>query len=273
MPKETIKFPSDPHFNDYLYTLLFNMEASQKRHLKGKHLKAVMTERGARNFIANASLEDKLYLLSCTGQKFFITLMAEDFKKEWFKEIYDLFQKDKKPAALKDLVSRGLFVSSDVNFTRLLGHVSRSIHHHNFYQATELRRTGFHIRKWKRIALGAKDLETREADEAATSLAQLLLSGSVTMDYMKGLMGISATEMKLLLYLYTNSHAYTSEKYLGSFFKGYIRDAEVRLSIRNLCKSGYVEADKVPEKRYTITGPGTKMVNEYYKIIFTKLNT
>lgn len=272
MPSDKIQFPSDPIFNDYLYTILYNAPISQKRNLKGKYQKAAMSEKAAKTFIQTASLEDKIYMLCELGHSFFFTLMKDDFKVEYLKDILTDFEKDNKTQGLKSVLEKGVFVSSDVTFNRLLGYVSRAIHHHSFYLDMEMQRQGWNVKKWSKRAFTQRDLDFREMDEGATELARSFLSAAITMDYCKGSVGVTHQEMKILLYLYTQSHTFISEKHLTDYFHGYIRGAEIRLGIRNLWKSNNIEQDKGIEKRYTITGSGTRCVSNFFKTVFSKTN-
>lgn len=272
MAKEVIKFPPDAIFNDFLYTILYNASAEKKRLLKGKYLKAAMSETSAKTFIQNASLEDKLYMMCELGQKFFMVLVNEKTTPTEFKGILDLFEKDQKSTAYTDILRNGLFVSSDSSFNRFLGFVSRSIHHHSFFLSMEQVRAGFHVRKWAKRAYTQRDLAFREADESTTELVKLLLHGSIASDYVKSAIGINPTELKLLLYFYTHPHTFVSEKHLYDYFKGCIRESDTRLGVRALWKSGFLEMDKLPEKRYTITGTGTQKVAEYLRFVFAKIN-
>lgn len=262
----------DPIFNDFLYTILYNSSYAQKRELHGRYLKAAMSEKSARLFIQNASDEDKKYILGKLGYKFFWCFCKEDFKQEYLSDILKKFQEDRKVSALKDILETGIFVTGDREFLRLMGLMSSAIHQPSFYFDLEMQRQGLNIKKWKKRYMTPIDLKMRDLDEGSTELARTLLSASVSMDYVKGTMGLSAAQMKILLYLYTQPHIFMSEKHLKQFFTGYVRGAELRTGVRNLFKEGFVTGEKkLMEWSYTISSKGTKTVSEYFKLVFTKM--
>lgn len=274
MPAAT-KFTSlsEPIFNELLYTLLFNATAAQKRQLSGKFLRASLSEKAAKNFIKHATDDEKKQLMSALGMKFFWCFAKEDFKSDTLRDILKKYEEDKKPSALRDVLDYGLYVSSDVNFLRLLGFVSRTVHHHAYFKNMELAQVGFQIKRWKKRAFLPADLDMRNIDEGATEMAKMLLAGSITIDYIKGVLGISPVQMKVILYLYTCPHRHTSEEFLQEFFYGYLRPVEVRVSIRELHNEGYIDGEREGRNwRYVINAKGTKIVNEFFKTVFSKFN-
>ena len=112
----------------------------------------------------------------------------------------------------------------------------------------------------------------READESANELAKLLLNSSIALDYQKSLSGINSEQMKILLYLYPESHRKISDSYLNEHFSGYMRKTSLRVGIKTLLKSGLIESDSgKQEKSYTITGLGIRKVSEFFKTVFSRV--
>lgn len=112
----------------------------------------------------------------------------------------------------------------------------------------------------------------READESANELAKLLLNSSIALDYQKSLSGINSEQMKILLYLYPESHRKISDSYLNEYFSGYMRKTSLRVGIKTLLKSGLIESDSgKQEKSYTITGLGIRKVSEFFKTVFSRV--
>lgn len=263
----------DPIFNDFLYTILYNSSYAQKRELHGRYLKAAMSEKSARLFIQNASEEDKKYILGKLGYKFFWCFCKDDFKQEYLSDILKKFNEDRKVSALKDILETGIFVTGDREFLRLMGLMSSAIHQPSFYFDLEMQRQGLNLKKWRKRYMTPGDLQMRSIDEGASDVARTLLAGSVAIDYVKSTIGISPSQMKILLYLYTQPHIFMSEHHLKQFFTGYIRGAELRTGVRHLFKEGFIEGEKKgSDWSYTISSKGTKTVSEYFKIVFSKMN-
>lgn len=268
-----IKSVPDPIFNDFIYSLLYNAPIQQKRELHGKYLKAAMSEKAAKTFIRTATDEDKKYLLSKLGMRFFWCFVADEFKPEWLRDILNRFNEDKKPQAFREILEKKFFIASDREFLKLLSVTASSIHHPSFFLDMEFIRQNWHIKKWKKRFFNPTDMQMREAQEGSDELCSLLFSASVTMDYMKSLMGMSPDAMKLLLYLYPNSHRKLSDSHLCDYFTGYMGMTTLRVAIKTLQKAGHIESDTGQKERsYTITGKGIRAVSEFFKTVFSKLN-
>lgn len=156
-----IKSVPDPIFNDFLYTVLFNMSASEKRGLHGKYLKAAMSEKSAKAFIQNATDEDKKYILSHAGYKFYWVLQKDNFKAEYLREILTKFESSNHVSALRDIAHQGIFVTAEKEFIRLLSLMSSAIHQSSFYFDLSMLRTGWHIKSWKKRFFNPRDMEAR----------------------------------------------------------------------------------------------------------------
>lgn len=269
---EKFKSVPDPIVNDILYAILYNATAEQKRNLQGKYLKAAMSEKAAKAFIRTASDEDRKYMFSKLGFRFAWTFYREDFTGDALRAILKDFDENNKARAFKEMIKRGVVISGDREYNRLLGLMSAAIHHPAYYLDLSFLTVGFHIRNWKKRFFNPADLTVREADENSNTIAKFILQSSLCLDFCKSLTGINGTEMKILLYLYPHAHAKISESYLLDYFNGYIKAPLLTVSIKNLQKSGLIESDGKKEKSFVISAEGVNKVSEYFKTVFLKIN-
>lgn len=254
----------DPILNDVVYTLLYSTSYQEKRGLKGKYLRAAMSGEKAKRFCANSTREEKEYILSHFGIKFFYGFSKEGLGFEKIRDILAKFDSGKRVAAMKDIAEQGIFVTSDKEVVRGLGIFAQSLHHHSFFLNLEFLRQGYHIQKWKKHSTNNQDMAVREAEESAKILAETMLNACITIDYVDGLLGINATAMKLLLHLYTLSHTYVLDNILYDRFAGAFNKTKYRYAIKYLLKSDLIiqHGPKV-RKEITITAGGIKHVNNF----------
>jgi hypothetical protein len=262
---------NNPILNDFVYTLLYGASYEEKRGLKGKYLRAAMNGKAAKHFATNSSREEKEYVLAHFGVEFFYVVVKRDVTMARMKEIFALYESGKKAKALREMAEAGIFISSDKEFTRLLGHMSQSIHNHSFFLNLEFIRQGYHIQKWKKHNLNGLDATSREIDETSKVLAKTMLKASIAMDFVQGSTGVTPTQMKILLLLYSISHAYIKDDDLYGHFVGAFNKTKYRWAMKALVKEGLILPQGPLSKReVTITGAGIKHVNNFFNSVINQ---
>lgn len=255
----------DPILNDFVYSLLYGASYEEKRGLRGKYLRAAMSGETAKRFCSSSTREEKEYLLAHFGVQSFYVICKKGVTLQKMKEVLAKFDEGKKVPALRDMAEAGIFVTSDKEFIRMLGFMSQSIHHHSFFLNLEFQRQGYHIQKWKKHNTDNGDMAARETDESARLLATTMLNACVAMDYVPGSMGMTDTEMKLLLYLYPLSHTYVKDDVLYGRFAGAFNRTKYRYAMKALIKAEYiVQVGKRERREVTISGAGIAQVNNFF---------
>lgn len=263
----------NPVLNDFIYTLLFESPYELKRGLKGKFLKAAVNSKSAKIFSTTSTREEKEYIMSHMGIEYFYVIAKKGMSLQNFKGILEKFESSKKVSALQDISRQGVFVTSDKEFLRLLGLMSQSIHHPAFFLNLELNRQGYSIKKWPKKNLNQQDLLVRELDENAKVISKTILNSCVSMDYCRGLTGVSDTEMKILLYLYNKSHTYIPNEQLLSFFAGNMSKTKYRGAVKRLLAGQLIQKHgAIKELELTITGPGVRQVNNFINNVINSNN-
>jgi nitrogen regulatory protein PII-like uncharacterized protein len=255
---------NNPVLNELVYTVLFQATLPEKRGLKGKYFKIAMSQKASKTFATTSSKEEKEYILSHFGLEYFYVICNRGMTMLKFKEILDKFDKKKRVSALSEIAEEGIFVTSNKEFTRMLGLMSQSIHHHSYFLNLEIVRQGYHIQKWSKTYNNKKDMATREADASAKSLVRTCLSALFTMDFWPGSTGISAEQMKILLYLYSVSNSYISYGQMYGVFAGNTNNFRFSSSLKGLLTEDYIIKHGAGKaKEYTISALGIKQVNEF----------
>lgn len=265
------KMLNNPALNEFVYTILYQSSMEERRGLRGKYLKMAMSARSAKIFATTSTREEKEYILSHFGFEFAYIVFKQGTALLKFKQLLDKFDKKRKAAALSDIAQDGIFVSSDKEFIRLLGHVSQSIHHPAYFLNLELNRQGYHIQKWSKKFANQDDMASRELDSSARLLVRTCLSANLAMDYCEGSTGIRPLELKILMYLYTLSQTYVTEDKIFGVFAGATTTNKFKRATRALSLDHLI-LKNAKEKEYTITAAGIRQVNEYVNRILN-LNT
>ena len=272
MAKKNVVSPN-PILNDLLYTILYCASYKEKRGLPEKMVKATMTETTAKRYIAQMTDEERKILLSHFGYRHFWGFIKSDFKKDDIGAIIEDFEKDNKASALKKMIDLGLYIMSDKEFIRLFSFTSRSIHQNSFFLDLEYKRQGFNLKKWKRRSFIERDMLVREIDESSVELSKLFMVSFAIMGTCKERFDVSYNDMIVLFFLYTKPQTAFSEQKLIELFLWFMTKAATRRSIQYLRKKKMIEVDKIDnETLYTISGSGTKVVAEFFKTIFDKLD-
>lgn len=265
------KMTNNPALNEFVYTALYQSSMEERRGLRGKYLKIAMSAKASKTFATTSTREEKEYILSHFGFEFAYIIFKRGTTLLKFKQIFEKFEKKRKAAALSDIAQDGMFVTTDKEFMRLLGHVSQSIHHPAYFLNLELNRQGYHIQKWPKKFANQDDMASREVDMSAKLLVKTCLSANLVMDYCEGSTGIRPLELKILLYLYTLSQIYVPEEKIFAVFAGAITTNKFRRAIRAVSLDHLI-LKNAKEKEYTITAAGIRQVNEYVNRIMN-LNT
>jgi hypothetical protein len=260
MPKVKNAAPMDTVFNEFVYTALFKAPYEQKRQLKGKYLKAAMSEKAAKSFAAGSTKEEKEMLLSELGYEFYYVVNAGGQATKILQSILPAMRSGKKTEMSNAIAANGLFVTGDREIIRTLGLVSKVSHHPSFFLNLELLRQGYHIEKWGKRYGTEKDTVSRSIDETAKAIGRMLFNSSVSMDFSKGLLGSSADEMKVLLFLYSTSLVEPTDEDVKSRFAGRMKGKSYYVAIRSLMDSHSI--DRIFGK-VSITSLGIKKVSNF----------
>jgi hypothetical protein len=264
--KTTEKLMDDPIFNEFLYTILYEATYEEKRGLQGKYLDAAMKPGAAKRFIDNATIDEKDYILSHFGIRWFRVFVKDDtVNREKLTEILKKFAGKQRIESFKDIADAKIFVSSDKTFNRLMAIMAQSMHSPAYYLNLEYVRAGYHIHDWPKINISQKNMEMREVLEASSNIARLMLCTMLRMKVAPGLTGLNEVEMSLLLYFYYNWTIHIPNDDILNFFKGYIALRQHKSAIKGLMDLKYIEDTAYREENYTITGAGIKIIDNFMK--------
>jgi hypothetical protein len=244
--------------NDFIYTILFNASAEDKKGLSGKYLSACENIKATKKFIDSATREEKEFLLAQFGYQFFYFISPYRPSNTTLKEYIE-----RGGYKITDIKKEGLYVHSDRELMHLVGLTCKSVHNPSYSMNLELMRQSYHVKKWSR-AVPVKD-PTGDVAEADSVLMRTLLSATITMNYQAGITGLSDIQCQILLYLYVNRNKERSMSDLDDVFSGYkgrYTPSGFKTAINSLVLNQYIQRSAV-DKTLTITSLGIKKCQEY----------
>lgn len=261
-----------PILNDFIYTLLYEAPFEAKRGLRGKYLKATLTGRAAKAFAVNSTREEKEYILSHFGIEFYYVINPKKMQISVLKEILKKYQKDKRVSAMRDLAQEGIFVTGDEQFTHLLKLIAKSIHHPSFFLNLELKKQGYHTKKWSKIINDPVDLRDRDTYTKDNIVVRLMLNSILEIDNMSGRQGLFEKEMKVLMYFYVYKHLFIPEQDIADFFGGRMKKSEYKSALLGLLKTQLIQRSAIERSEYSITSSGINEVANFRDTIFKSDN-
>lgn len=259
MNRKSTSILRNPILNEFLYTVLYNANYEDKRKLQGKYLRAAISEKTAKSFVAHSTRDEKEYVLATLGFEFFYVIAKKDTKFKQFKDLLSKFENKKQVQAMAEIAQMGVFVTSDREITRLLGLMSKAIHHPTFFLNMELLNQGYNIRKWKRRAANHLDEDVREADEVSRSLSMTMLHSHIALQYCRGSVGLGESAMMILLYLHYHKMGNIPHTSLFAYFDGNMTKTEFTYAMKALNGGYCIETNS--DNEHSITGEGIKKVN------------
>lgn len=263
MPKAP-KIIRNPVFNDFIYSILYQATAQEKRGLRGRLMKAAVRSGDAKNFAANASFEEKEELLAHFGiEHFTVFVKTNTYGISKLKEILTKFQEDKQSGAIKEMVDAKVFVTSDKQFIQLLRLMSMSIHKPTYFLNQEFARVGYHVSKWNKRNLNRQDMAVWEAREAADLLVRYWHSTIVKAMYMKGSTGMRPFHMLILSYFFHFANHYLNQSKIMDRFFGAKTVTEIRAGLRELEKRQFIQKNALNSEEFTITTLGIQQVYNF----------
>ena len=253
--------------NDFIYTVLFNASADDKKGLSGKYLAACENIKSAKKFLTTATREEKECLLAHFGYQFYYLISPYRPSNPALKEFME-----KDGYKITDLKKEGLYVHSDKELTHLMGLICKAVHSPTYEMNLELLRQAYHVKKWSRVLpVKAQASETAEADSV---LMRTLLSATITMNYQTGITGLSDIQIQILLYLYLNRNKERSFNDIENLFSGYkgrYTPSGFKSAINTLIINQFIQKSVV-SKNLSITSLGIKKCVEYRDAVLVNNN-
>lgn len=248
-----------PILNDVLYSVLYNATHEQRIGLNVKYQKALKTARKMRGLVTKTTREEKEWLLSYFGYKFFYVIMPNDRSNFNLPEAIEQF---KKSHDIKD----SLYIHSDEQLVYYLTLYSKSIHHPSYFLNYEITRAGYNISSWPKHNIHRENMEVREICEMDNLLVRTMLSTVIVNQLFPATTGLTPSQIHILLYLYVKRHTYLSLQSLFSFFKGfgpYEKEKYIRIILKSLVNEKYVQKKAYNGTEYTITTLGIKKIADF----------
>lgn len=271
MPRKNIS--ANPYLSDYVYDLLWNITAENKKKLSRKHWKIFNSALRARNFADFSTLEEKMQLFDELDINFALIISKEKLENAvGLKKVMQMYQEDLNAGAVRQVSKLKTFVVSARETAFLLSVMSQTIHHQSYFLNQQLNKTAYHIEKWKKDEISPEGEELRKALNSVDILDRTLLNCSIYLELVQTNLGVYPLDMKILLYLNQFRHRYTSKEEIAEDFTGYNKK-KVSISLKRLLVNNYImKHPDLMNIRYTLSQVGLKAVANFRNLILKANN-
>jgi hypothetical protein len=257
-----------PILNDLVFTLLYNATPKQQRSLGEKYMKIMQSAAKVRNFVTVCSREEKEYILTHFGFRFFYVVLPEDLDK--LTELNEELESFEGGYGIKST----MYVHGDQQFAYLLNLYAKAIHHQSHFLNYELLRAGYHLKKWKKENSNPEQMEIRDAMETESHVLRTIFSTMIMTFLFQGSSGLSLPHIHILTYLAIKRHSYVEKERIYELFKGfgaYDRPNYARAALRELTTEKLVQKNPA-DTAYSITSLGLKKIAEFRDSILNYSN-
>lgn len=254
-----------------VYSVLRSAAPEDLLRLKGKFLKASKTEKAAKHFAATSRLEEKITLLAEFGIRYFgIFADPTEVTPTNLKSILQKFMDGEKGKALDEMSSLQIYVESDKEYIHLLGLMGHYSNHPSFLLNLEYNRAGYHFKKWKTSTYNVNDKNAADTIRSADYISRVLLQGILIAERAHVLFKLTATQVKILVYLYGSRYTYTSKEKVWNYFLGNFTQKVISDTLTRLVKVQYLERHLINSNEYTITSLGMGVVNRFFQTVLNQ---
>lgn len=266
MKKDTLCI-TDPAFNEYLYSVLFNAAFEDCEKLPPKYHKLIKSEKSAKRFINNSGWDEKMLVLSYLGVNSFYIIDERSINSPSLKKVVSGFKENQKSMSLSEVVKSGLYISSNKQLIGVLTLMAQAINSNSYTYNMEYKRIGYSIKKWSN-QLGKGEFE--ENTELNKYIVKALYSSNSVFKRTQDLFNIKPNEIQLLLYFYLHVDNYTAIAKVWDDNAAMLTKLEITNAIKILKGAAFIDQHPLNHKReYCITAKGIKVISDY-KTIFAK---
>lgn len=266
MKKDTLRI-TDPAFNEYVYSVLYNASVEDCEKLPPKYHKLIKSEKSAKRFINNSGWDEKMLVLSYLGANSYYVIDDGSIKSPALKKIVADFRAKQESMSLTEIVESGLYISSNKQLLGVLKLMSQAISGNSYTYNMEYKRIGYAIKKWsKKMDKG----EYEENVEMDRYIVKSLYCSNSVFKRSDDLFNIKPNEIQLLLYFYLHIHNYIAIEKTWDDNAGALSKLEITNAIKTLMEANYIDQHPLNHQReYCIAAKGIKVVSDY-KMIFAK---
>lgn len=272
--KETLDAVPDTGLSELIYTLITELSKEQKKEFPLVLLKKINTAKKAAKFATSSTLDQKQEFFSYLGFYSFFTLIdGIDVTPLNFRETFKSLKKEKPLSMVEEMVNKGFYITSDLDFTYSLSLLSAA-KNSSFYKAgMQLRRTGYHLKKWPKKITHPKEEEITDLKESDMVLDKVMGATLETFDMVDVASDVEKDEFRILLFLKQYQGFYkTYEEVCDHFGRRFMKRA-IAGAIRKLKEKQMIQKHVMSDKReYTITKMGIRAIQSFKTRVFQSFN-
>lgn len=251
------KLVTNVSLNNFVYHLLYNCPADEKRKLSKKYLQAATSEAAAQRFIAKSTIEEKHEIMTQLGIQWFqVYFKPTNPKQKYVREVFEDIKnaQDNPNDVLKKVIEDRFFITGAKEFAHNMNLMAQLEDRRSYVHNMLVARAGFHLKNWKRNLSDPDTYQSEEDTKTFKYLAALSLNFYFAFHYVEAALGIAKNDLIVLLYLYPYRHEYLEIGELISDLKNGLSRNKVVYSVKRMFDGGYIV--RSPDKRYSISATG-----------------
>jgi len=259
----------NPVINEFVFDCLMTSTVESRKNLTDRYLRAARHSKTATAFANSSTFEEKVILLSKLGINFAWVFNVDEKKvREMMKD-----NRYEQQNVINHMIENKAIVVSDKQFMQYLGLLSSNVHSETWVMNREFLKVGLRMKQWKKEYYNTTHNETRTGRYASMDISKLLFYSSAVSDNMEGIVGITATAMQVLLYMYSKQKEFISLSEVKAVLTGIQRNFKISRSITQLKNAKYIEKSYLSdEPEYKVTALGADAVLRLQKRIFNAEN-
>lgn len=258
---------------EFMYDLIYSADRGQRERVGRRYSKIFKNQRTAKAFCQNSSIEEKEYVMAMLGIKSFHIFADESITPKELSKILKLYKNGESGEALKQIVEKKIYIYSDKQFIDMLSKMADTEQHPQYSFNVELRKTGYHIKKWSRhinTKVHKQSVEITEYLDEISSLADNFMNSCHCIE---SRYSMKVNDMHILSGLYKFRHKHVPMSFLWDKYGGIMSKPEVSQAMRRLRNSSLVDISSITgEIQYIITGLGIETLNRFLTHVITQPN-
>lgn len=260
----------DFQLNEFLYDVIYHSTDKEKAKLTQRQLRAIETEKRAKNFITRATLDEKLIMLEKMGVQYSVWIhKVKTLYPAQVKKLYKKHKAELSEETISDLLESGLYIVTDrqvASFANLLGN---GCHSENYLLNRDFYKIGDHIDEWEDTPHPTNE-NVREGMQHLKRINKLMLYTSMAIKNAKGFTQIGDLDFHILMYLFNKVDMYVPRETLNQYFRANYRMTVISAALKRMVLSAHVEKNPKNNSSYMISSLGintvlglmTKIVND-----------
>lgn len=266
---------TDPAFSEYVYNCMATVPKERILQLDSKEIVHFRSQNKMRIFADNATLEERLYMLSRLHFTFTITVAPERYEIEEIMEKLSLdATPDERIESIEDMAKRHIFVLSSREFMRVTQLAAMNSHSQVYVLNYDY--VNLHRKLKAKTPQATYTPLIKEGLKGLEATAEIALTALIHRPMIESITGLTEFDLSILLTLYGQRNSYIALDKIAARMdsKRIIQLGATMIGKRcvTLYRLGHIDAATVGinSKSYAIMDSGIALVHLYLQYIINK---